>query len=190
MLLVLDDGAVHERAQVLERLVVELGAGDPLGHRLGQLRGDLVHVRELVGHRRRQLLADGPLGYPGADPVGQRELAAEVVGLLGADPQVGAHRRDPVLVVQPGAGQPAVGELVLLIHDGQRFPRVVGDRLDAPDLVRARLVVEQQHDQAVDGLEALVAFGAGELVASLRGQVAALALVDGHGPGGVRGGSR
>ena len=63
---------------------------------------------ELVGHRRRQLLADGPLGYPGADPVGQRQLAAEVVRLLGADPEVGAYRRDPVLLAEPGAGQPAV----------------------------------------------------------------------------------
>ena len=183
--LVLDDRAVDERAQVLDGLVVELGAGDPLRHRLGQLRRDLVHVGELVGHRRRQLVGDWALGHAGADPVGQGELAAEVVGFLGADPQVGAHRGDSVLVAQPGARQPAVGELVLLIDDAERFPRVVGDRLDAPDLVRVRLVVEQQHDQTVHGVEALVAFGAGELVAFLGGQVAPLALVDGDGPGGL-----
>ena len=49
--LVLDDGAVHERAEVLQRLVVQVGAGDPLRDRLGELRGDLVHVGEAVGHR-------------------------------------------------------------------------------------------------------------------------------------------
>jgi len=70
--LVFDDGAVHERPEVLQRLVVQVGAGDPLRDRLGELRGDLVHVREPVGHRRRELLADGPLGHADADLLWQR----------------------------------------------------------------------------------------------------------------------
>ena len=49
--LVLDDGAVDERAEVVERLVVQVGAGDPLRDRVGELRCDLVHVGEAVGHR-------------------------------------------------------------------------------------------------------------------------------------------
>ena len=65
--LVLDDGAVHERAEVAQRLVVQVAGGDPLGDRLGELRGDLVHVGELVGHRDRDLLAGGSFGDAGAD---------------------------------------------------------------------------------------------------------------------------
>ena len=65
--LVLDDGAVHERAEVLERLVVQVAAGDPLRDGLGELRGDLVHVGEAVGHRDRDLLAGRALGDAGAD---------------------------------------------------------------------------------------------------------------------------
>ena len=77
--LVLDDGAVHERAEVAQRLVVQVAGGDPLGDRLGELRGELVHVGELVGHRHRDLLARRPFGDAGADLLGQGELAAEVV---------------------------------------------------------------------------------------------------------------
>ena len=51
--LVFDDGAVHERAEVPQRLVVQVAAGDPLGDRLGELGRDLVHVGEAVGHRDR-----------------------------------------------------------------------------------------------------------------------------------------
>jgi hypothetical protein len=53
--LVLDDGAVDERPNIPERLVVQVARGDPLGDRLGELRGDLVHVGELVGHRHRDV---------------------------------------------------------------------------------------------------------------------------------------
>ena len=94
--LVLDDGAVHERAEVLQRLVVQVGAGDPLRDGLGELRGDLVHVGEPVGHRHRDLLAGRALGDAGADRIGERELAAQVVGALGRDPEVGADGGDPV----------------------------------------------------------------------------------------------
>ena len=94
--LVLDDGAVHERAEVLQRLVVQVGAGDPLRDRLGELRGDLVHVGEPVGHRHRDLLAGRALGDAGADLVRERELAAQVVGALGRDAEVGADGGDPV----------------------------------------------------------------------------------------------
>ena len=94
--LVLDDGAVHERAEVLQRLVVQVGAGDPLCDRLGELRCDLVHVGEPVGHRHRDLLAGRALGDTGADRIGERELAAQVVGALGRDAEVGADRGDPV----------------------------------------------------------------------------------------------
>ena len=147
--LVLDDGAVHERAEVLQRLVVQVGAGDPLRDRLGELRGDLVHVGEAVGHRHRDLLAGRALGDAGADRVGERELAAEVVGALGRDAEVGADRGDPVGLRQPGAGLPAVAQLLLLVDERQALA-LVGLRLDAADLIRARLVVEQQHDQALD----------------------------------------
>ena len=94
--LVLDDGAVHERAEVLQRLVVQVGAGDPLRDGLGELRGDLVHVGEPVGHRHRDLLAGRALGDAGADRIRERELAAQVVGALGRDAEVGADRGDPV----------------------------------------------------------------------------------------------
>jgi hypothetical protein len=63
---------------------------------------------------------------------------------------------------------------------------LVGLGLDAADLVRARLVVEQQHDQAADRLQSLVAVAAGEFVAGLCGAVAALAVVDEHRPVGAR----
>ena len=45
------------------------------------------------------------------------------------------------------------------------------------DLLGRGRVVEQQHDQASDRLEALVALGAAQLVALGRGQVAALAVI-------------
>ena len=49
--LVLHDGAVHECAEVLKRLVVQVGAGDPLRDGVGELRRDVMHVGEAVGHR-------------------------------------------------------------------------------------------------------------------------------------------
>jgi hypothetical protein len=64
-LLVLDDGAVHERPEVLQRLVVQVGAGDPFRDGLSELRRDLVHVGETVGHRHRQLLVVRALGDAG-----------------------------------------------------------------------------------------------------------------------------
>ena len=51
--LVFDDGAVHERAEVPQRLVVQVGAGDALGDGLGEVGRDLVHVGEAVCHRDR-----------------------------------------------------------------------------------------------------------------------------------------
>ena len=51
--LVFDDSAVDKRAEVLQRLVVEVAAGDPLYDGVGELRGDIVHVGEPVGHRDR-----------------------------------------------------------------------------------------------------------------------------------------
>ena len=105
--LVLDDGAVHERAEVLERLVVQVGAGDPLRDGLGELRGDLVHVGEAVGHRHRDLLAGRALGDAGADRVGERELAAEVVRALGRDAEVGADGGDPVGLAAARRGPPS-----------------------------------------------------------------------------------
>ena len=104
---------------------------------------------------------------------------------LGADPEVGADGGDPVVLAQAGAGRPAVAELLLLVDEAELLA-LVGLRLDAADLVRARLVVEQQHDQAADRAQALVPVAAGELVAGLRGEVAALAVVDEHGPVGAR----
>ena len=115
--LVLDDGAVHERAEVAQRLVVQVGAGDPLGDRLGELRGELVHVGEPVGHRHRDLLAGRAFGDAGADRLGERELAAEVVRALGRDAEVGADGGDPVGLRQPGAGLPAVAQLLLLVDE-------------------------------------------------------------------------
>ena len=94
--LVFDDGAVHECPEVLERLVVQVGAGDPLRDRFGELWCDLVHVGEAVGHRHGDLLAGWALGDAGADRIGERELATQVVRALGRNPEVGADRDDSV----------------------------------------------------------------------------------------------
>ena len=113
--LVFDDGAVHERAEVAQRLVVQVAGGDPLGDRLGELRGELVHVGELVGHRHRDLLAGRALGDTGADLLWQGELAAKVVRPLRGDAEVGADGGDPVCFAQAGASLPAVLQLLLLV---------------------------------------------------------------------------
>ena len=57
--LVLDHGAVHERAEVAVRLVVQVAAGDPGGDRLGELRGDLC-----MSARRLAIVTDScsPVG--------------------------------------------------------------------------------------------------------------------------------
>ena len=86
---------------------------------------------------------------------------------------------------RPVTRRPAVAELLLLVDEAELLA-LVCLRLDAADLVGARLVVEQQHDQAADRLQSLVAVAAGELVAGIRGEVAALAVVDEHGPVGAR----
>ena len=121
--LVLDDGAVHERPEVSERLVVQDSTRDPLRDRVGELRRDLVHVGEAVGHRHRDLLASRALGDTGANRIGERELAAEVVRALGRDPEVGAHRDDPIRLPQPGARVPAAdqirGQVVRQPHEGR-----------------------------------------------------------------------
>ena len=74
--LVFDDRAVHERAEVADGAVVQVGAGDSLGDGLGQLGRDVVHVGEAVGHRDRQLRSGGALGDAFADRFGEGELAA------------------------------------------------------------------------------------------------------------------
>ena len=153
--LVLDDGAVHERAEVLQRLVVQVGAGDPLRDGLGELRGDLVHVGEPVGHRHRDLLAGRALGDAGADLLGERELAAEVVRALGRDAEVGADGGDPVGLRAARRGPPSSRANCSCWSTSDRALALVGLGLDAADLVRARLVVEQQHDQAADRLRGL-----------------------------------
>ena len=94
--LVLDEGAVHEGAEVAQRAVVQLGAGDARRDGRGERGRDLVHVGEAVGERDRQLVAGGALGDAGADRFGERELAAQVVRLLGRDAEVGADGGDPV----------------------------------------------------------------------------------------------
>jgi len=51
--LVFDDRAVHEGAEVAQGAVVQVGAGDALGDGLGEVGRDLVHVGEAVCHRDR-----------------------------------------------------------------------------------------------------------------------------------------
>ena len=184
--LVLDDGAVHEGAEVAQRLFVQVGGGDALGDGERELGRDLVHVGELVGHGDRQLVAAGAFGHAAADRVGQSELAEQVVRSSGADAEVGADGGDAVFVGQAGARLPAVAELLLLVGEGELLA-AVGLCLDAPDLVVGWLVVEQQHDQAPDGRQVLIAVGAGEAFAGLGGEQAALAVVDHRaGGGGIR----
>ena len=96
---------------------------------------------------------------------------------LGRDAEVGAHRGDPVGLRQPGAGFPAVAQLLLLVDERQALA-LVGLRLDPADLVRARLVVEQQDDQALYGRQVFVALRAGELRARLGGEQPPLPVVD------------
>ena len=126
-----------------------------------------MHVGELVCHRDRQLLAGGALGDAGSDLLGQRQLPSQVVRLAGADPEVGAHGGDAVLLAEAGAGLPAVAELLLLVDEAELLAGVLLG-LDAADLLGRGLVVEQQHDQASDRLEALEALGAAQLVAAWR----------------------
>ena len=179
--LVFDDGAVHERAEVADRLVVQVAGGDPLGDRLGQLRGDLVHVGELVRHRHGDLLAGGPFRDAGANLLGQRELPAEVVRPLRGDAEVGADSGDPVAVAEAGSGVPAVVELLLLVCQRELLA-LLAVGLDAPDLLRGGGVVEQQHDQAADRLgEAFPGLATREAVAGVGGEVAPLAVVEDHG---------
>ena len=178
--LVFDDRAVHERAEVAQCTVVQVGAGDALGDRLGEVGCDLVHVGEAVCHRDRQLLAGGALGDALADLLGEGELAAEVVRAPGGDAEVGADGEDALVVWQAGAGVPAVGELLLLVDEAELFA-LVGLGLDAPDLVGSRLVVEQQHDQGADRREVFEAVGSRQLVAGFGGEQAALSVVEQHG---------
>ena len=93
-----------------------------------------MHVGQLVGHRHRDLLAARPLGDAPANLLGERELAEEVVRPFGRDPQVRADRGDPVGVREPGAGLPAVGELLLLVCERQLLA-LLAVGLEAPDLL-------------------------------------------------------
>ena len=113
--------------------------------------------------------------------LGQRQLPAQVVRLAGADSEVGADGGEAVLVVQAGAGLPAVAELLLLVDEGEVLAGVVDLRLDPAHLLGRGRVVEQQHDQASDRLEALVALGAAQLVALDGRQVAPLAVIEDDG---------
>jgi hypothetical protein len=174
---VFDQRAVHEGAEVAQRALMQLRAGNARRDRHRQRGRDLVHVGQAVGERYRDLRSGGALGHARADRLGQRQLAAQVVGLLGRDAQVGADGGDAVHFGEPGAGLPAVSELRLLI-DGGKLLGAVGLGLDAQDLLTAGLVVEQQHDQAADGREALEAGAAGELFAGLGGEQPALAVID------------
>ena len=177
--LVFDDGSVHERAEVPQRLVVQVGAGDAVGDCLGEVGGDLVHVGEAVGHRDGELVAGGPFGDALADRVGERELAAQVVRALGGDAEVGADREDALVLGQAGAGVPAVGELLLLILEAELFS-LVGLGLDASDLVRGGFVVEQQHDQGADRREAFEPVGSCQLVAGGGREQSPLPVVEQH----------
>jgi hypothetical protein len=95
-------------------------------------------------------VAGGPLGDAFADRLGEGELAAQVVGALGGDAEVGADGEDALVFREAGAGVPAVGELLLLVDESELLA-LVGLGLDAPDLVGRGLVVEQQDDQGADG---------------------------------------
>jgi hypothetical protein len=152
--LVLDDGPVHERAEVSQRALVQVGAGDAGGDGGREFGCEFVHVGQAVGHRHRQLRVGRAFGHARAHGVGQGELAAQVVGLAGADAKVGADGGDPVLVAQAGARGPAVAELRLLVGEREVLALVLVG-LDAADLLRRRLVVEQQHDQAADRRDAV-----------------------------------
>jgi len=159
--------------RVAQRGVVELGGGDALGDGLGELGGDLVHVGQAVGECHRELAFARAFGHARADRFGQRELAPEVVGLDGADAEVGADGGDPVGLAQSGASGPAVGELRLLVGQGEVLALVLLG-LDPADLVAAGLVVEQRDDQAADGGEPIV----GQRVAAAGGQQPSLAGVE------------
>ena len=58
---------------------MQAARADSLGDGRRELRSDLVHVREPVGHRRGELLADGPLGHAEADLLRERQLPTKVV---------------------------------------------------------------------------------------------------------------
>ena len=139
--LVLDDRSVHECAEVLERLVVQVAGGDPLRDRVGQLRCDLVHVGEAVGHRDGDLLAGRALGDAGPDLRGESELAAKVVRPLGGDAEVGADGGDPVGLagMRRGAAQQDRRNCSCWVDEAELLA-LVGLRLDAADLIRARCV--------------------------------------------------
>jgi hypothetical protein len=95
-----------------------------------------------------------------------------------ADAEVGADGSDPVGFGQAGARGPAVGELRLLVGQRELLALVLLG-LDPADLVGGRLVADQQHDRAQPvGRQPL---------AGARGQQSALAGVEGHPRGVVRG---
>jgi hypothetical protein len=133
-----------------------------------------VDVGEAVGHADGQLAVGGAFGDALADRLGEGELAAQAVALARADAEVGADDGHPVGLGQPGPGLPAVAELLLLVAQRERLAGVLLS-LDATELVVARRVVEQQHDEAADRGEALEAGGAGEGVGGAGGEQAALA---------------
>ena len=78
-----------------------------------------------------------------------------------------------------GAGLPAVAQLLLLVDQRQALA-LVGLGLDPADLLRARLMVEQQDDQALDRRQVFVSRCAGERRARVGGEQPPLPVVD-HG---------
>ena len=103
------------------------------------------------------------------------------MGLDRADPEVGADGGHAVALAQAGAGGPAVGELGLLVGQGELFALVLLG-LDAADLLGRGDVVEQRHEQVAHRLQAV----GGELVAQAGGEQPALAGVEDHGLAGLR----
>ena len=133
-----------------------------------------MHVGQAVGHRDRELRFGRALGDARADGVGERELAAQVVGLAGADAEVCADGGDPVLVAQAGAGGPAVAELLLLVGEREVLALVLLG-LDAADLVRRS---GSWSSSSTIRLRIGVQAVAGERVAGAGGEQPALAGVE------------
>ena len=167
-LLVFDDGAVDEGAHVAQGRVVQIGAREPLRDGLGQLRS-----QSCMSASRLAIVTDSS-SPDGRSATRARILSGRVscrrrlwarLALIPRSAHTAAVRSSSR---SPGARRPAVAELVLLVDEAELLA-LVGLGLDAADLVGARLVVEQQHDQTPDGVQGLEPVAAGERLAGLRG---------------------